>query len=124
MQSNTPQSSIWAGGLIAIGLIIFQGFLSLSPLDPAAFVSVFAFAIAIPILACNLLLNFKRAGTKDATLKATNHEIIFYLVGMLAALIGIVAAFWHICKIAAILFFGSFIIALIVYFKVQRNILN
>jgi hypothetical protein len=53
--------------------------------------------------------------------KASFREILFYLVGILASLVGIAAAFLHINLVAAILFSLSALIALAVYFKVAPH---
>jgi uncharacterized membrane protein YfcA len=123
MDNTTDQSSVWSGGLIAIGVVILQVFLSSNKLDSAAYISIYAFALAIPILACNILVNFaRRRSTKDARKeKASFREILFYLVGILASLVGIAAAFLHINLVAAILFSLSALIALAVYFKVAPH---
>ena len=123
MDNTTDQSSVWSGGLIAIGVVILQVFLSLNKLDSAAYISIYAFALAIPILACNILVNFaRRRNTKDARKeKASFREILFYLVGILASLVGITAAFLHINLVAATLFSLSALIALAVYFKVAPH---
>ena len=119
MDNTTDQSSVWSGGLIAIGVVILQVFLSLNELDSAAYISIYAFALAIPILACNILVNFAhRRNTKNVRKdKASFREILFYLIGILASLVGIAAAFLHINLVAAILFSLSALIALAVYFK-------
>jgi hypothetical protein len=108
------RSEVWSGGLIAIGLIILQDFLSLNQPDRAVYISIFAFAIAIPILACNLLVNFSRRGSIE---RASVPEILFYLLGIFTALIGIAAAFWHTCWIAALVFSASSLCASVVYYK-------
>src|SRR6266852_4450380 len=41
---------LYAGGLIVISLILLQGFLNLSTLDPPALISVLAFSVALPLL--------------------------------------------------------------------------
>lgn len=119
MEENTHISSIYAGGLIAIGLIILQGFLSLSTLDVAAFIAVFAFAFSIPILSCNIIINFARRGT---TIEPSKYEVLlFYVPGAVVSLIGIVATFWHICWVAAVIFSVSMVLAFFVYFNVQKH---
>jgi uncharacterized membrane protein YfcA len=49
--------------------------------------------------------------------RASIREILFYLVGILAALVGITSAFIHISWIAAVLFAFSAFLSLITYFK-------
>jgi 1,4-dihydroxy-2-naphthoate octaprenyltransferase len=123
MDNTTDQSSVWSGGLIAIGVVILQVFLSSNKLDSAAYISIYAFALAIPILACNILVNFaRRRNTKDDRKgKATFREILFYVVGILASLIGIATAFLHISLTAATLFSLSTLIALAAYFRLAPH---
>lgn len=118
MEDKIHPSDIWSGGLIAIGLIILQSFFSSKSIDTAGLISLFAFAIAIPILACNLLTNFVRRKTgKEASI----YEIIFYFMGMLAAFLGVGGAFWHVCQISALVFGASSLSALIVFLIVRRS---
>jgi len=123
MDNTTDQSSVWSGGLIAIGVVIFQVFLSSSKLDLAAYISIYAFALAIPILACNILVNFARRRSARGIRKerASIREILFYLVGILAACVGIASAFLHISRIAAALFSLSAFLSLIIYFKLAPH---
>ncbi len=93
MGNETHQSSLWSGGLIAASFIFLQGFLSKSSLDFTNLISIFAFAFAIPILTCNILVNFARRKTNE---KASIREILFYSAGIIASLIGIAAAFCQV----------------------------
>ncbi len=121
MQDNTHPSDIWSGALIAAGLVILQGFFSLNSIDTPTSISVIAFAFAIPILSCNLLTNFarRRSGKKPAH---QTGEILLYSGGVLAALIGTGAAFWHTSWISALVFVISSFIAFIVFLKVPKSI--
>jgi hypothetical protein len=120
MEDGTHPSDLWSGALIAIGLVILQGFFSLSPLDSAALVSVVAFAAAIPILSCNILTNFLRRRQRHKRAEST-WEILFYVIGILAALVGIGAALWHTSVISAYVFVGSSFVAMIVFIAVRKN---
>jgi hypothetical protein len=111
---NSHPSNLWSAGLLAISLIILQDLFSISSFDRPAYTSLFAFAVAIPILACNLVINFTRRETGE---KAGGLEILFYIVGVLAAIVGVAAAFWHACWIAAIVFLSSSLVAFLVFLK-------
>ena len=123
MENDTRQSSLWAGGLITVSLIILQVFISSGISDIASFISVCAFALAIPILACNILINFTRGKKrKDGKKpKASIYEISFFLLGIVASLIGIASAFWYICWIASLIFSASTLLALLVYFRLVQK---
>jgi hypothetical protein len=113
MEEEAHPSNLWSGGLIAVGLVILQGFISSSSINASALVSVFAFAVAIPILSCNLLMNFVRRGHRKTPTRIGG--AIFYWGGVLAAFIGIGAAFWHASWISALIFVFSSLVALIVF---------
>ncbi|TMC21053.1 MAG: hypothetical protein E6J34_10755 [Chloroflexi bacterium] len=121
MEDKTHPSDIWSGGLIAVALVILQGFFTLNPIDPPVFISITAFAVAIPILSCNLLTNFlrKRSGKKP-TYRVL--EILFYYGGIFAALVGTGAAFWHTSWVLALVFAFTSVIALIVFIAIQKSI--
>lgn len=119
MEEKAHPSSVWSGGLLAISLVMLQGFLS-GPLDLAAFVAVLAFALSIPVLTCNLLVNFMRT-RRDSRTKAADAEMAFYILGIFIALVGIVAAFWHMSWIAALAFLCSALFAFAVYIKVYQK---
>jgi hypothetical protein len=116
VEDKMHPSDLWSGGLIAFGLVILQGFFSSNSVNAAGLVSVFAFAVAIPILSCNLLMNFVR---RNSGKHASICEILFYFGGMLAALFGVGAAFWHTCWISALVFAASSLVAFIVFLIVR-----
>lgn len=103
MSNNLHQSALWSVGLIGIGLIIIQGFLTSTSLNATAFIAICAFALAIPILTCNTLVKFAKA-KKDVEIYNSIPEILFYAIGIVSAFIGITAAFWHINIIAGVIF--------------------
>jgi hypothetical protein len=104
------QSGVIYGGLILIGLYMVQPFLTASSLDVSAKVSVYAFAVAIPLLAALVLVNrqemFRRRRTTSVTV-AVAHS-----VAQGAALVGIVAGFWHITWIAGVTFLAVALVAM------------
>jgi hypothetical protein len=125
MQSQRMQTNkhairlhtLYAGGLIAVSLIMLQGFLGLGKLDIPAFISVLAFAAAIPLLAGILVINvierrypYSSPGSKSVKIV----ENFFYL-GILIDLVGIASTFWHISFIAGIIFIVMAVISGLVY---------
>ena len=126
MEDKTHPSDLWSGALIAVGLLILQGFFSSNSINTSALVSVIAFAIAIPILSCNLLTNFlrRRVSNKpsDQVWKISGYEITFYGLGIGIALFGIGAAFWHISWVSALIFAFSALLAFIVFTIVRKSI--
>src|SRR5438874_12398517 len=98
--------NLYAGGLIVFSLIVLQDCMTLKPLDRPAFISVVAFAIALPLLSGMLVVNAVESKYKygpSHSMIARLTETMFAL-GVIAALTGIDAAFWHISWIAGVLF--------------------
>src|SRR5690348_11263081 len=109
-EAETLASSIWAGGLLAISLVLLQCFLPLngSDVDQASLVSVCSLALAIPILTYKIVINTLRERKyriKVTSLYRQNRtpypELFFFLIGVISVLVGITAAFFHIHWIAA-----------------------
>lgn len=121
MEESTHPSDIWSGALIAVGLVILQGFFSTNTLDPAATVSVFAFAVAIPILSCNLLTNVLRRRHRKKT-EESGWEILFYIAGVVAASVGIGAAFWHTSMMSALVFILSSLLSIGVFMIMLKRL--
>jgi hypothetical protein len=123
-KAETPPSSIWAGGLIGVSLIVLQGFLSLPSLDRAAFISVLTLALAIPILTYKILADTLRVRKYNNrghpshrhthSLKTPYPELLLFSLGVLLAITGISAAFWHIHWIPALIFSACTLILLVV----------
>src|SRR5690349_13596162 len=55
------QNNVIYGGLIAVGLILVQPFLTTTTLDWSAKVCVLAFSAAIPLLAALVLVNYQES---------------------------------------------------------------
>jgi len=108
---------LYAGGLLVISLVILQAFLSLTPLDLTAVISVVAFSIAIPLLAGILVVNVieNKYPYSSPHLWTSKLVDILIVVGILADLVGIGAAFWHTSRIAGITFTITAIIASVAY---------
>lgn len=109
--------TLYAGGLIGISLVIFQGFIGLGKLDTPALISVLTFACAIPLLSGILVANvierrYQYSSPDSRTGKVA--ETCFYL-GILIDLVGIGAAFWHVSFIAGIVFIITTILSGLLY---------
>ena len=119
------------GGLIGIGVVILQAFISSgvfppspSPtsvkatgaavLDIPALIAVIALALALPLLSVLLIATFEET-SRRFIIKDTLGLQIAYWFGIVVALIGIAAAFWHISLIAGVLVSLSMIIGVIIY---------
>jgi hypothetical protein len=108
---------VYAGGLIAISLVILQGFIGLSSLDNAALISIIAFAAALPLLSGILVIGIienKYAYGSPRTTIASLVRILFIL-GIILSLVGIEAAIWHASWIAGVVSIVSSVIASIIY---------
>ncbi len=103
------QSGVMYGGLIAIALVMVQGFLETSPLNAPAMVGTIAFAVAIPLLAALVLVNRQEAfrGRRTTSVSVTLAGVI----AQLAAFVGLVAAFWDITWVAGVTFLVASLIA-------------
>jgi hypothetical protein len=87
-------------GLIGLGLVMVQPFLTAASLDLSAKVCVVAFSVAIPLLAALLMVNQQedfRGRTTDSVVVSVAKAI-----AQLCAFIGLVAGFWHILWIAGV----------------------
>jgi hypothetical protein len=120
---ETPTSSIWAGGLLAVSLVILQCFLPLNAtdLDRASYASIFALAFAIPALSYKIVMNILRERKQGAKGQPRRYpkvpflESSSFMIGVLSALVGIATAFYHIHQIAALIFSVCTAIGLIAY---------
>jgi hypothetical protein len=94
------QNNLIYGGLIAIGLVLVQPFLTAEPLDWSAKICVIAFSAAIPLLAALVLVNrqenFRRRVTDSLSVQVTRG------IAQLLAFVGVVAGFWHIMWLAGV----------------------
>ena len=103
------QDNLIHGGLMAIGIVMIQPFLSMTSLDPSATTCVIAWAVAIPLLAALLMVNrqetFRRRRTDSRMVVAAR------AVTLLAACVGLVAGFWHIQWVAGVVVLASALVA-------------
>jgi cation transport ATPase len=116
------QNNVIYGGLIAIGLVMVQPFLTATPLDWSAKICVIAFSGAIPLLAALVLVNrqetFRRRATDSLLVRVTQS------IALLLAFVGVVAGFWHIIWLAGAGILVSGFAAMMVhsagYFRLER----
>ncbi|WP_433602720.1 FGGY-family carbohydrate kinase [Nocardia sp. CA-135953] len=107
------QNSLMYGGLIAIGVIILQGFLTASPLGVSGRISMIAFAISLPLLAVLLMLDEWQSGEQAPSPSMTDDAA--KAIALLSSLVGVVAAFWHIDWSAGVAVIAAGVVALGVY---------
>jgi hypothetical protein len=118
------QNNVIYGALIAVGLILVQQFITVtpSPLDWSAKICVLAFSVAIPLLAALILVNrqetFRRRVTDSLLVRVTQS------IAQLLAFVGVVAGFWHIMWLAGVGILVSSFMAMMVhsagYFRLER----
>ncbi|MFI6365324.1 hypothetical protein ACIBG0_21505 [Nocardia sp. NPDC050630] len=107
------QNSLMYGGLIAIGVVILQGFLTASPLGTSGRISMIAFAISLPLLAVLLMLDEWQSGEQAPSPSMTDEAA--KAIALLSSLVGVVAAFWHIDWSAGVAVIAAGVVALGVY---------
>lgn len=107
------QNSVIYGGLIAVGLVMVQQFLTATALDRAAKICVLAFSVAIPLLAALVLVNrqenFRHRMTGSIVVRIARS------VAQLLAFVGVVAGFWHIMWLAGVGMLVSGFVAMLVH---------
>ncbi|WP_446219889.1 hypothetical protein [Micromonospora sp. IBHARD004] len=102
-EETLRQNSLMYGGLIAIGAVFVQPFLTseAASLDLSAKICVIAFSLAIPLLSALIVLN-----RQETYRRRVASSSVLVLVGQQVALglgfVGVVAGFWHIMTIAGI----------------------
>jgi O-antigen/teichoic acid export membrane protein len=94
------QSALTYGALIGTAVLMVQPFLTAPSLDLASTISVIAFSVAIPLLSALILVS--RQETFHGRRTKSILVIVSQAVGQGAAMIGLVAAFWHIHWIAGV----------------------
>lgn len=116
------QDKLTYGGLIAIGAIILQPFLTASSLNWSALTAVIAFAVGLPHLAILLLIDDWPISDRYPTSGLLPQ--IAKNVGIGSACIGVVAAFWHISWIAGVVVLVSGISAFTAYAAWQTRLVE
>jgi hypothetical protein len=104
------QNGVIYGGLIGIAVVIIQPFLAAASLDTAAKISIIAFAVAVPLLAALILVNRQEVFRGRQTSSVL--VILAQSVGLAAACVGIVGAFWHISWVAGVCILASGVVAM------------
>lgn len=112
-QASLRQNRLIYGGLVAIGTIMVQPFLTAESLSRAATVCVIAFAVALPLLAALLLVN------EHEELRQRPSGSVVVMVARPAALnaafVGAVAGFWHISRLAGVVMLAAGLVAVAVH---------
>jgi hypothetical protein len=117
------QNNLIYGGLIGIGVVMVQPFLTAATLDLSAKICIVAFSVAIPLLAALVLVNrqeaFRRRATRSVIIGTAQ------VVGQVCAFVGVAAGFWHILWIAGVGMLVSGIVGVAVhtaaYARLERN---
>lgn len=94
------QNNVMYGGLIGIGIVMVQPFLTSSSLDLPAWMCVVAFAVAIPLLAGLVLVTHQEAFMRRAS--GSKLVTIAQSVAVGFAFTGIVSGFWHVTWVAGV----------------------
>jgi hypothetical protein len=114
-EESLRQDNLMYGGLIGIGAVLVQPFLSPggAALDLSAQICVIAFSLAIPLLAALIMLN-----RQEAYRRRTSSSVLVLVAKQVAlglGFAGVVAGFWHIMTIAGIAILVSTIVGLAVH---------
>jgi O-antigen/teichoic acid export membrane protein len=101
-EESLQQNSLMYGGLIAIGIVFVQPFLTsgTASLDLSAKICVTAFSLAIPLLSALIVLN--RHETYRRRMTSSVLVLVAQQVALGLGFAGVVAGFWHITTIAGI----------------------
>ena len=93
------QDNLIYGGLIGVGVVIIQPFLTATSLDLSAFIAVIAFAVALPLLGSMVIVDYQ-ANPSGSYPSWAGLGAIAKSVGIGGACVGVVAALWHVHWIA------------------------
>ncbi len=94
------QDNLTYVGLIGIGAILVQPFLTARSLDLSAKICVISFSVAIPLLAALVMVNQQEAFRRRRTPSVL--VAIARSVALSGSFVGVVAGFWHILWIAGV----------------------
>ncbi|WP_395244110.1 hypothetical protein ACGGZK_18610 [Agromyces sp. MMS24-K17] len=107
------QDTLMHGALVGIAIVLVQALVSQTPPTPLGLTSLVLFAIAIPLLAALIMLNWqesfrhRRASSRVVTIARS--------IGVGAAFAGIVTTFWDVSWIAGAVLLASAIVAMFVH---------
>lgn len=107
-------------GLIGIGVVIMQPFLTVRSLDLPEEICVLAFSLAIPLLAVLVMLSHLQFSHHDTSYPFTLG--ISKGVGLASASVGVVAAFWHVYWIAGVVILVSGLAGFALYTAYYRRL--
>lgn len=111
-------SNLYAGGLIAVDLILLQSMLPAGSSDLTTFIAVLAFSLALPPLTGMLVVNVVESHypyRPDSSVRLARRMHMLFLFGGIVDLVGICAAFWHFSWIVMLAFLVVFVITFIIY---------
>ena len=114
------QTGVIFAGLIGIGVVIVQALIGINATDPPAVIAMLAFAIALPLLSTLVMLNVVQTKYKYASYPF--YLTFAYVVGQSSAVVGIIAAFWHVSWIAGVLIIISSLVGLAIYLAYSRQL--
>ena len=117
------QNNLIYSGLIAIGVVMVQPFLTAASLDLSAKICVVAFSVTIPLLAVLVIVN------RQEVFRGRMADSVLVTIGRLVALngtlVGVVAGFWHILWIAGVGMLAGGLVAVAVhsvgYWRLERD---
>jgi hypothetical protein len=107
-------------GLAAVSLITLQVMFSLATYDIFAKISLIAFSIALPMLACTFI-NLMLIRTSKQT-QQPRPALWFWVIAITSTLIGVDTAFWHASWIAGGTFVAMSLIGFLFYRSFERNV--
>lgn len=114
-EESLRQNNMMYGGLIAIGAVFVQPFLTsgAASLDLTAQICVIAFSLAIPLLSALIVLN--RHETYRRRMTRSVFVMVAQQIALALGLVGVVAGFWHIMPIAGIAILVGGILGVVVH---------
>lgn len=112
----------WCASLIGISLIILQDYISTGISDVPIFISLLAFALALPLLTGTIFcaqIELYNVYILKPQKRLHNFSRLTFWLGAPAVFIGIDTAIWHLTWIAGILFLA---VSSIVYINFGNNL--
>jgi hypothetical protein len=97
-EESVRQNNLAYVGLIGVGVVLVQPFLTAASLDLSAKICVVAFAVSIPLLAALVMVSQQEAFRRRSTTSVLVH--LAKPIAQVGAFVGVVAGFWHILWIA------------------------
>ena len=114
------QDTVRNAGLIVVGIYMVQSLLGSTFLDVAARLSIVAWAVAIPLLAALAMVNLALQSHRYASFPT--YVVVISTIAQGAAVVGVVAAFWHIWIPAGVVVMLSAVLALAFYAAYSRRL--